>query len=30
MLENMQALKGPLPDAAMRRRMAQYFDSVLS
>jgi diketogulonate reductase-like aldo/keto reductase len=30
MLENMHAVKGPLPDAAMRRRMAQYFDTVLS
>ena len=30
MRENMQALREPLPDAAMRRRMVQYFDSVLT
>jgi diketogulonate reductase-like aldo/keto reductase len=28
MRENMQALQEPLPDAAMRRRMIQYFDTV--
>ena len=30
MRQNMQALREPLPDAAMRRRMVQYFDSVLT
>ncbi|MFP5304737.1 MAG: aldo/keto reductase [Gammaproteobacteria bacterium] len=28
MQENMQALHGPLPDAAMRARMAAYFDAL--
>ena len=28
MRENMAALRGPMPDAAMRRRMAEYFDRV--
>ncbi|MEL7450772.1 MAG: aldo/keto reductase [Pseudomonadota bacterium] len=28
MRENMVALTGPVPDAAMRRRMADYFDSI--
>lgn len=27
--ENMGALQGPLPDEAMRRKMARYFDSVI-
>jgi diketogulonate reductase-like aldo/keto reductase len=30
MRENMQALREPLPDAVMRRRMVQYLDSVLT
>ncbi|MGH8481024.1 MAG: aldo/keto reductase, partial [Nevskiaceae bacterium] len=28
MRENMAALRGPMPDAAQRRRMAEYFDRV--
>lgn len=28
MRENMEALHGPMPDAAMRKRMAEYFDKV--
>jgi aryl-alcohol dehydrogenase-like predicted oxidoreductase len=28
MRENMAALRGPLPDEAMRKRMAEYFDRV--
>jgi len=28
MRENMEALRGPLPDAAQRRRMAEYFEQV--
>jgi len=28
MLDNLQAGRGPLPDAAMRRRMVQYWDSL--
>jgi diketogulonate reductase-like aldo/keto reductase len=28
MRENMAALRGPMPDAAMRKRMAEYFDRV--
>ena len=28
MRENMAALKGPVPDAAMRRKMAAYFDNI--
>jgi len=28
MRENMAALRGPVPDAAQRRRMAEYFDRV--
>jgi diketogulonate reductase-like aldo/keto reductase len=27
MVENMQALRGPMPDAAMRRRMVEYFEA---
>ena len=30
MRENMEALQGPLPDAALRTRMAEYFDRVAS
>ena len=28
MVDNLQAGRGPLPDAAMRRRMAQYWDAL--
>jgi len=28
MRENMAALRGPMPDAAQRRRMAEYFDRI--
>ncbi len=28
MLDNLQAGRGPMPDAAMRRRMVQYWDSI--
>lgn len=28
MIDNMQALRGPLPDAAMRRRMVDYFEDL--
>ena len=28
MLDNLQAGRGPLPDAAMRKRMIQYWESV--
>ena len=28
MKENMQALSGPMPDAAMRKKMADYFDAI--
>lgn len=28
MVDNLQAGRGPMPDAAMRRRMAQYWDSL--
>jgi hypothetical protein len=28
MLENMGALRGPLPDEAMRRRMVGYFEGL--
>jgi aryl-alcohol dehydrogenase-like predicted oxidoreductase len=28
MRENMAALRGPMPDEAMRRRMAEYYDRV--
>jgi hypothetical protein len=28
MLDNLQAGRGPMPDAALRRRMTEYWDAL--